>query len=279
MKSGSLNMPPDYGTQAYWDDRFRRDTKPFDWLLPADCLDAAVSQAIAGIEQPRLLHIGCGSSDTSFQLRQLVDAPEQITNMDYSTTAIEQCRQREREELGEEGGAGMVWEVADLLSAESLTALVSSSRHFDVVVDKSTCDCIACTEDVDIQLPYRLPGDIADGEAGAETCRAKIHPLHLLAVNLAAMTRSGSGRWVVLSFSDDRFPFLRDGCGTMRSGTIYPGLLGEGVADPARLWRLERRERLVAEESKVTGGQGSGVVYRPETAYWLYVLARTEVEL
>lgn len=187
-------MPPSYGTKEYWDARFEREEN-YEWLLPADSLNAVVSEALSQHQSsrgdddgsaPQILHIGCGSSDVSFQLRGLVDSPRQVTNVDYSENAVRKCQQREAAALSsaasEEGGGGdcsgssssssavtMRWETADLLAANSIARLgrrfcdslaVGSGRDpffFDVVADKSTCDTLGCAEDAAVTLPFVSP--------------------------------------------------------------------------------------------------------------------------
>ncbi|KAK7950982.1 uncharacterized protein PG986_006710 [Apiospora aurea] len=242
-------MPPSYGTKDYWDARFQHEDN-YEWLLPADSLNAVIRVALSSRHQsqgangscaPQILHIGCGSSDLSFQLRDLVASPRQVTNVDYSATAVQKCRQREAAALsattpdGSGGGGGsdvgMRWETADLLDAESIARLAggrvcqsgspSSADggedgpfYFDVVADKSTCDAISITEDIPVRLPFISPRDAQkqtgndDNDEKTERKTELVQPVPLLAVHMAVLTPPRTGRWCAISYSDDRFSFL-----------------------------------------------------------------------
>ncbi|KAK7924349.1 hypothetical protein PG985_006403 [Apiospora marii] len=315
-------MPPSYGTKEYWDDRFEREDK-YEWLLPADSLNAVVGEALSQHQSsssdddgyaPQILHIGCGSSDVSFQLRGLVDSPRQVTNADYSEKAVRKCQQREAAALSsavlEKSGSalGMRWETADLLAADSIARLGrrcrdgpaagsgSDSFFFDVVADKSTCDALGCAEDAAVTLPFVSPrnaqqprtdndndkgsGNGNDG-ASTSTTTARVHPVHLLALHMAVLTPPRTGRWCAISYSSDRFAFL-DGGGSGREteakaeAPVGEDLLERGLPDPRRFWKVERKERVTVAPPAAATGSGGHVVHQPEIAYWLYVLGRTD---
>ncbi|KAK8088395.1 hypothetical protein PG997_003356 [Apiospora hydei] len=308
-------MPPSYGTKDYWDTRFQHEDN-YEWLLPADSLNAVIREALSsrhrsqganGSCAPQILHIGCGSSDLSFQLRDLV------TNVDYSATAVQKCRRREAAALsattpdGSGGGGsdvGMRWETADLLDAESIARLASGrvcqdgnassadggddgTFYFDVVADKSTCDAISITEDIPVRLPFVSPRDAQkqtgndDDDEKTETETTElVQPVPLLAVHMAVLTPPRTGRWCAISYSDDRFSFLdSDGGGDntkVGDEGVDEELLEWGFPDPRRFWRVERRERVTVAPPGTTTGSGGHVVHQPEIAYWLWVLGRTE---
>ncbi|KAK7970055.1 hypothetical protein PG988_009128 [Apiospora saccharicola] len=293
-------MPPSYGTKEYWDARFERSDN-YEWLLPADSLNAVVREALrlsqhrisssgGSSAPPQILHIGCGSSDVSFQLRGLVDSPRQVTNVDYSENAVRKCRQREAAALLsaglEEGGGGgsalgMRWETAGLLAADSIARLGGCNGEngpflFDVVADKSTCDAMGCADDAPVTLPFVLPrdglpprtdhsngscnnrtanNDNKSDDDGTAATTARVHPMYLLALHMAVLTPPRTGRWCAISYSDDRF---------------------SGFPDPRRFWRVERKERVTVAPPAAATGSGGHVVHQPEIAYWLYVLGRTE---
>lgn len=285
-------MPPSYGSQAYWDDRFKTEDV-YEWLMPADSFDPVVRGALQGSpeRQPSILHIGCGSSNVPFQLRRLVASAKQITNVDYSDVVVKKCLQRELQFLGTTGGPRaferMRWETMDLLSAESLAALMRAGPAgadglpclFDVVVDKSTSDSIACSADTDMSLPFTSPTNPGADALPQPRKTFKVNPLHLLAVHLASVTRPGTGRWCVLSYSDDRYPFLRSPTKASEDADIDPHLLDNGFPDPRKLWRLECRREIVPQRQPEAPANGDFVVHRPATTHWLYVLARTETKL
>ncbi|KAK8249211.1 hypothetical protein IWZ00DRAFT_574268 [Phyllosticta capitalensis] len=282
---------------------------------------------------PRIHHIGCGTSALSFQLRRLVLRPSQVLNSDYSRAAVEIGRRREEELFGT-GAAGVVgegeqeqvrhrdqgvgvspeseseapsmpresmrWRTLDLLSAP---AMAEESCGVALVVDKSTSDCIACVDDVAVTLPYSLqplpspspptPDAEPPPPPPTTTTSAKIHPLHVLAVNLAATTAPG-GRWLCVSYSGARFPFLDPQPTRADEGALRGDVLAAGFVHPGRLWRLEACERIEVEaddeeedgdgdEDEDDKGRGRAggvaVVHRPRIEHHLYVLVRTELRL
>lgn len=301
--------------------------------------------------------------------RVLVADPAQVTNVDYSRVAIDKCRRREEEMLqrrqdkregregkenreekegkegresngkangnvgGKRGGGSarrMKWREADLLSVDDMAALArESDGGFDVIVDKSTTDCMACTDDAEVELPLdfsssgsgggapssgaagsggsigkTLTGAAAGGTTNGATngsstmtagagsnpslqqhTRCKVHPLHLIAVQLAAVARPGVTRWVCVSYSEDRFPFLSttwdsDPQATSPVSMLDRNALEKGLPDPSTLWRIERKEAIRRPRQQQHKDHGHGhAVHRPDVAHWLYVLVRTEVRL
>ncbi|KAF3910573.1 hypothetical protein ABW21_db0202543 [Orbilia brochopaga] len=163
-------MPPSFGDKEYWDARFASDPSQFDWLLPADALDSAVTKALdsaRSCDEPRILHIGCGTSSLSFHLRDLVKSPSQIHNVDFSAAAIDVGKAQEAAESPLER---MQWSVADLLSFDdilTLRAAGEAARAYHVVVDKSTADAISCAEDVSIPRHYPPTIDLGDADDAA----------------------------------------------------------------------------------------------------------------
>ncbi|KAH8078273.1 hypothetical protein HD553DRAFT_277991 [Filobasidium floriforme] len=281
--------PPAFSDLAYWDNRFSTTSTPFDWLVSANALDSLVVASIrsSSRERCKILHIGCGSSELSFRLGELAGTRENIWNTDYSRVVIEQGRAIEEKldarppKIGHEEVSGrMNWTVLDLLSDESITAFraETQSESFDLIVDKSTSDAISCGPD----LP--LPGHGASIPSRS-TLSIILHPLEVLALNLARLTRSG-GRWICISYSSDRFGFLHPGT----SSRTQSGHDGSTFCEleASRYWRLEHKEEIEVEaqpERAVDSGlPGGGVtaktpVFRPKEVNYSYILVRTDVLL
>ncbi|KAH6659212.1 hypothetical protein BKA67DRAFT_8341 [Truncatella angustata] len=275
-------MPPSYGTQAYWDERFKNESI-FEWLVPPDSLTPYITKVIERhTADPRILHIGCGSSYLSFHLRELVQSAKQVTNVDYSEVAIQNCVQHEKRlkhfDLGE---GGMIWKAVDLLCASSVNELTARDGGvpdgFDLIVDKSTSDCICCADDVTLPLPY---SDCAlDSLKGPSTTCFKIHPLHVLAVHLAFLAKPGITRWMCLSYSTDRFPFLSTGWNTSEASTVNAQATELGFPDPRTLWRIEHKQEVAPKQEQHNEDHDRSYVHRPATVHWLYTLLRTETML
>jgi hypothetical protein len=277
-------MPPSYGSQEYWNNRFTSEIEPFEWLGAPHVLDPFLHDALSNSkeEEPKLLHIGCGTSMLSFHLRTITKSPDQIHNVDYSDVAIELGRRSEKEsdkndrfeDIHTANGAintSMRWDAVDLLDHKSALTIFKP-QAYSIILDKSTSDCIACVDDVRLPLPYPIdiPSDTPLDLSMRETPEP-VHPLHVLAVHLAYVSKPGA-RWIALSYSGDRFPFV-DGLYSSRPHVA-------GFPDTGMLWKLISKEEL---ESKEKQGEvfnaGGTVTYKPKVSHWVYILQRTEVML
>lgn len=93
----------------------------------------------------------------------------------------------------------MRWDAVDLLDYRCLLQRCQKNTY-SVVIDKSTADSIACADDRDVPIPY----PVHSHPPGPCTSRRRMHPLVVLAINLALVSRPGA-HWICLSYSDDRF--------------------------------------------------------------------------
>ncbi|KAF3913343.1 hypothetical protein ABW20_dc0104356 [Dactylellina cionopaga] len=289
-------MPPSFGDKAYWDSRFTSSSSQFDWLLPASALSSAITSTIesttsSNSEGPSILHIGCGTSDLSFHLRNLVNRPSQVYNVDFSAVAVEVGKAKE-EELGSSQSQSqtfqssqnaqgdinfMRWSTLDLLSLDQILAYksaLSPGQNFSMIIDKSTSDAISCADDVVVQIPYLMNNIVTyDPECRARTTPAQIHPMALLAVHLAYLSPPG-GKWLALSYSRERFHFLTSA--DPRDNIVDPAIVAAGgFVDPRRLWQVVKIESLDAPEE----GGSEHVVKRPAIKHTVYTLERTELGL
>lgn len=277
-------MPPSYGSQEYWNQRFTSETEPFEWLEAPHMLDPFLLEALRKSEdaEPRLLHIGCGTSMLSQHLKTIVKSPSQIHNLDYSEIAVDLGRKREKElsKIGrledrsptsDIAESLMNWDAVDMLDHKSFLRACRPGSY-SIIVDKSTSDSIACSDDVAIPLPY--PIDVPSNEPldlSMKNAPEPLHPLHILAVHLALMTQPGA-RWIALSYSDDRFPFA-DGLYSSR-----PHL--SGFPDTGTLWKLVEKQEVGGQAEPGTYVNAAGTVsHQPKVVHWVYVLQRTEVPL
>ncbi|CAK4032128.1 Hypothetical predicted protein [Lecanosticta acicola] len=304
---------PDFASQSYWDDRFSKNSSPFDWLVPAQALCQVTTDMIdpETVRMSQILHIGCGTSD-ALALRTLVESPEQIHNVDYSEAAVDAGAKREQEDisqnqnpLGKESGDGegggskhdsvrqplprhMNWSCMDLLALHSTLGLLhqrnSEGRLYNIILDKSTSDSIACGQDQHLTLPYPLSiNGWTRRIVGCGTHQpGDVHPLHVLAVHLAALTKPRTGKWICISYSEDRFPFVPPFPATISNGLLSDDVIKAGFPHPSQLWRLETKEKIDLEEAKEETlaerkkRLSAGVVQRPRVSHWLYVLRRTD---
>jgi hypothetical protein len=254
---------PSFGDLEYWDQRFTKEDK-FEWLADFEVLEPWLKQAIAERsgtrERPQVLHIGCGSSALSMQLKDLVYSPQQVHNVDYSEVVVEKNRQREHDMLpASEASTGLCqWSTLDLLSVTQVLEFAELGKGYDVIVDKSTSDAISCSEDAAVELPYRI--NTNSSSRVSRPLKGTVYPLHTLAIHLAYLARSECV-WAVLSYSADRFSYWTD------EETI------EGLPHPNELWRLERHEKIEQPPDP------NDTVHRPPVMHHLYILRRTDVQL
>ncbi|KAF1956228.1 hypothetical protein CC80DRAFT_593699 [Byssothecium circinans] len=216
--------PPSFGSMDYWNNRFTSNSNPFEWLEAPNALDPFLVAALdeAKDPEPQILHIGCGTSLLSYHLRAHVEKPQQVHNLDYSEVAIKIGRKREAELLRDvdirrvsttnanegEKASVMRWSSANLLDHTSLLKACKPSAY-SVIVDKSTSDCIACSDDVYVPLPYHITTSSRSTKPSRTTTSSEpIHPLHILAIHLAFIAKPGA-KWIACSYSMDRFPFLK----------------------------------------------------------------------
>ncbi|KAI7271857.1 hypothetical protein KC345_g7194 [Hortaea werneckii] len=296
----SFFMPPSFAEQAYWDQRFRDNRNAFEWLLPPPDVAQLIGDIIrdASIDSPRILHIGAGTSNLSSHLKSLISDSKDVCNTDFSKEAVAVGKALEAEQVQVAGASHekedvneclTLWEQSDHLSADDTNQLLHSDgnngRLFNTIVDKSTSDAISCGLDVEITLPYPIHSTTTsqtnlDSFTPLQT--AKVHPLHLLAVNLATLTEPGKGRWVVVSYNEDRFPFFSPFVATHAEGALRDDIIEAGFPDPKRLWTLAEKRQVKVPPPSPDGGmvtRARRVVHTPDVFHWVYVLARTDMEL
>ncbi|EME47081.1 hypothetical protein DOTSEDRAFT_69149 [Dothistroma septosporum NZE10] len=303
---------PDFASLEYWDNRFEKDSKPFDWLVPATALRDVTQDMIEAeaLQNAEILHIGAGTSEC-FVLRKLVSNPEQIHNVDYSDPAVAIGQTREREllikedetdrvqdllEIGDnkhdsvqlnELPKSMRWSCMNLLDLRSTLDLhrsqLQAGKLYDLVLDKSTSDSIGCGADLHLTLPYPLSinGWTRRLQGSGTTQAANVHPLHILAVHLAALTTPRTGRWLAISYSEDRFPFLPPFPPTTGNGLLSDDVIKAGFPHPHQLWRLETKQQIALDGKEETLAERKkrlslGYLHRPRVSHWLYVLKRTD---
>ncbi|KAF2622189.1 hypothetical protein BU25DRAFT_495295 [Macroventuria anomochaeta] len=228
---------PSFGSQDYWDQRFTTNTAPFDWLSAPEALDPVITEALGSIDDaaPEILHIGCGSSLLSQHLKTHVRRAQQVHNVDYSRVVIEAEELREMMSMNGNVVACTRWSAVDLLDYTSLIGACDLSKY-SVVIDKSTSDAISCAEDVLCSLPYAVSSkqrESTDRMVEVELKEIPVHPLELMAVHLALVTKPGA-RWLSLSYTSERYTFLEG----EPTKTEEDGTGNTGIPDPRLLWTV-----------------------------------------
>ncbi|KAK1827444.1 hypothetical protein QBC39DRAFT_393755 [Podospora conica] len=150
-------MPPAFLSEA-----------AFEWLTPsATFLEVAAPFLSYLPRDAPILQLGCGTSDLHIHLRR--QGFNNVTNVDFEPLAIERSQALEHVEFGD---VRHQYIVADVLTFDL-------GRKFDLVLDKSTADAVACSEGPSVL---------------AMTHRVKHH-----------LTENGA--WLSLTFSASRFEF------------------------------------------------------------------------
>ncbi|KAI0756856.1 hypothetical protein C8Q80DRAFT_1130856 [Daedaleopsis nitida] len=197
-------MPPNYDLQTYWQTRFGRE-EHFEWLgdgsdtiLPhigTYLLDPRTSARVSPSQPPRLLHIGAGTSSLSKQIGQLYQEvygadvdKSAIVHTDFAENLVARMQQSgQKAHMGGSGGdGGMRWICVDILNwADLKTALDVDGDEcaYDLVVDKSTSDAIACGGDISYNSPdLSLPPAFQE-----QLMPIDVAPMEVLAVHLASL--------------------------------------------------------------------------------------------
>ena len=168
----------------------------------------------------------------------------------------------EEDSNGTSSTAYMRWSSANLLFHSSLLNACKPSTY-SIIVDKSTSDSIACADDVYVPLPYPVSAS-RHTSSQISWSTEPVHPVHILAIHLALVAKP-KARWIALSYSNERFPFLER---TLDEGTapssmaklaselasaeldgfdseldddldnIPQDMINKGLPDPNTLWRL-----------------------------------------
>ncbi|CAI2380445.1 unnamed protein product [Moneuplotes crassus] len=118
-----------YGKPEFWEDRYQRDTDPFDWYQKYEGIKDIITQYIN--TSSTILNLGCGNSRMSEEMYE--EGYENITNVDISPSVIKAMAEEYEEKC-----PNMKFQVADA------RALEFEESQFDVVIDKGTFDCILC---------------------------------------------------------------------------------------------------------------------------------------
>uniref|UniRef100_A0A7S0BHK7 Methyltransferase domain-containing protein n=1 Tax=Rhodosorus marinus TaxID=101924 RepID=A0A7S0BHK7_9RHOD len=117
----------DYKKKEYWDNRFDSE-KNYDWLVSFPDVEDIIRMYVKPTD--RILIVGCGNSEFSFQLYEA--GFRNITSIDYSDVVISKMKEQYQQT------PELTWTIADVRElSESFDA-----ASFDVVIDKATMDAL-----------------------------------------------------------------------------------------------------------------------------------------
>jgi len=120
-----------YGKSDYWNERYTRETDPFDWYQRYDALGSIFKKYMKPTD--KILVVGCGNSRLSEDMYK--DGYKNITNIDISGVVIKAMEQKHKDY------SGMTYKVMDVTSMPEYAA-----GSFDVIIDKGTLDAVLCGE-------------------------------------------------------------------------------------------------------------------------------------
>lgn len=271
-------MPPRYEQWSYWNDRFQSESH-FEWLGDGvyTILPHLLVFLMSHPTPPRLLHIGAGSSWLSHRVLDTyrgvygkdVDA-SRIVNLDYSEEIV---RQRLSAQVVDGScGPQIQWIRADALQWKDLSSVLASwgdgeknlAGHFEVILDKSTSDCIACVDDIALEEPTVANPLLSPFLEANPSLKIEVSPMEMLALNLACLTPPGA-IWIALSFSERRFEFL------LQATRLSKPSLHVSLA-PERFWAVKMVDAVNAHPGVLQDG-----VHSPEIKHYVYVLERTSI--
>lgn len=121
-----------YAKPEYWDERYGGDHEPFDWLFQFEHFEKGGFTRFIP-KDAKILMLGCGNADFSASLYDW--GATNITNIDLSSVVISQMSAANKASRPH-----MKYLVMDV------QALSFDDASFDIVIDKSTMDCLFCCE-------------------------------------------------------------------------------------------------------------------------------------
>merc|ERR1712196_564014 len=109
-----------YGRPEYWDERYTKDTEPFDWYQRYEGIKSVLDRYV----QPthKVLMAGAGNSRLSEELYD--NQIKNITNIDISHVCMEYMNAKHEDKVE------MTWKVGDVRKLDYPDAF------FDVIIDK-----------------------------------------------------------------------------------------------------------------------------------------------
>ncbi|KAJ4457918.1 putative protein kinase domain protein [Paratrimastix pyriformis] len=118
-----------YGRREYWDERYTRDSQPFEWYQKYTALKPLLDQAFPDKNGP-ILMVGCGNSRMTEDMND--DGFSQIQNIDVSAVVIDAMRKKC------ESRQKITWTAMDVMQ------LSFPDQQFSGVFDKGTMDSLLC---------------------------------------------------------------------------------------------------------------------------------------
>lgn len=122
-----------YGSISYWDERYTKQTEPFDWHQKWH----GVKHVFTELNVPRdakVLNVGCGTSTFSEEMSD--NGYKDITNIDASNVCIKKMQEIHKDRPSLKFLLMDVCNMKDFLD-----------ESFDLVIDKACFDSIVCSDE------------------------------------------------------------------------------------------------------------------------------------
>lgn len=132
------SAPPkaNYSDVSFWDGYYEKNTEQFDWLQSWAIFQKSIPNGftLAG----NALNVGCGNSTMPEKL--LEEGFAKVLNIDFSNVVIDQMTKKYENE------PRLEWKVGNC------TNMDVNDQSYDCIFDKSTFDCLACSDDAETQI-------------------------------------------------------------------------------------------------------------------------------
>ncbi|KAF7459153.1 putative methylase [Cryptosporidium felis] len=126
----------DYGTREYWEERYRKDSNPYDWYQRWENMKDIIKDYLK--LEDKILVIGNGTSRLPEEMYD--DGFRIIEAMDISEVAVEIMHERF-------ASRNIKCQVSDVLNMYQY-----ADNEYDVIIDKGTFDSILCGENSHINI-------------------------------------------------------------------------------------------------------------------------------
>ncbi|OHT14298.1 Menaquinone biosynthesis methyltransferase [Tritrichomonas foetus] len=122
---------PEFHLLEYWEERYEKDTKPYEWFISWPEIKNIIHFNFEHYE--RALNFGCGNSSLSLDIQ---DYFNEVHNIDISTVVINQMKEKFIDNKKQ------FWYQMDCLE------LKFPNNYFDFTFDKGTFDAINCGDEL-----------------------------------------------------------------------------------------------------------------------------------
>lgn len=122
-----------YGKIEYWEDRYKKDTSPYDWYQKYAGLKDIITQHVT--RDMKVLDLGAGNSDLCTSMFH--DGYEHIKAFDLSSVCVKHMQEKWKE-----------YPTLEYLQGDAMAMQTTfEPKSFHCIIDKGTIDSILCGYD------------------------------------------------------------------------------------------------------------------------------------